>query len=278
VIVAGLTILITGATDGLGKLVARRLAGAGARVLLHGRSQEKGDAVIREIGEATGSRRLEYYGADLASLTEVRRLATEVERRHERLDVLINNAGIGSFSGRGRRELSRDGYELRFAVNHLAHFELTQLLLPLILHSVPSRIVNVSSAGQYPIDFDDLMLEHGYDGWRAYGRSKLAQVMFTYELADRLAGTGVVVHCLHPATFMDTRMVRESRGSALTSVDEGADAVLYVATSPETGSMTGQYFDGTERARAAEQAYDPAARRRLWDLSLQLTRGVERAA
>ena len=266
------TVLITGSTDGVGRVVAQKLAADGARVLLHGRNREKGEAVLREIREETGSDLLEFYLADLASLAEVRRLAAAVSGKHDRLHVLINNARIG-FGPRGsmRREVSRDGYELRFAVNYLAGFLLTHLLLPVLERSAPTRIVNVASAGQYPIDFGDLMLTREYEGTRAYRQSKLAQVMFTIDLAERLQDTGVTVNCLHPATFMNTNMVRESGYAPVSSVEDGADAILHVARSPELDGKTGLYFDGKRQAHANGQAYDADARRKLWDLSVGLT-------
>ena len=268
-------ILVTGATDGLGKMVARDLAAEGATVLVHGRSEERAEAAVREIREETGNARLRYYLTDFSSLEEVRRLVSEVRADHDRLDVLVNNAGIGA-GGRGeaRRELSRDGYELRFAVNYLAPFLLTGLLLPLLKGSAPSRIVNVASAGQSPIDFGDPMLERGYDGMRAYSQSKLAQISFTFSLAEKLEGTGVTVNALHPASLMDTKMVFESFGSAMTTVRQGADATERLTISPELEGVTGRYFDGQREARADAQAYDPEAREKLWELSARLT-GLE---
>jgi NAD(P)-dependent dehydrogenase (short-subunit alcohol dehydrogenase family) len=184
---------------------------------------------------------------------------------------LINNAGIGSTTrGRMERETSRDGHELRFAVNYLAPFLLTHLLLPLIRESAPARIVNVASAGQYPIDFSDVMLTHDYDGVRAYCQSKLALVMFTFDLAESLKGSGVTVNCLHPATLMNTKMVIESGFKPLSGVEEGADAILHVATSPDLEGQTGIYFDGKRPDRAETQAHDAAARERLRALSFRL--------
>ena len=268
----GKTVLITGSTDGVGKLVAQRLAQAGAHVLLHGRNREKGRQALADTRAATGSDRLEFHLADLASLREVHGLADMVSARHARLELLINNAGIG-FGPRDamRREISRDGYELRFAVNYLSGFLLTHLLLPTLQGSAPARIVNVSSAGQYPIDFDDVMLVRDYEGTRAYRQSKLAQVMFTVDLAERLKGSGLTVNCLHPATFMNTNMVIESGYAPMSRVEDGADAILNLATSPALEGKTGRYFDGQREARANSQAYDGAARRRLWDLSMRLT-------
>ncbi|HWC27587.1 MAG TPA: SDR family NAD(P)-dependent oxidoreductase, partial [Solirubrobacteraceae bacterium] len=174
-------ILVTGATDGLGRATACELAARGAAVLLHGRDRGKLDAVLSQTRAATGNDRLRGYVADLASLDEVRGLAAQVQDHEPRLDVLINNAGVGGIA----RSESRDGYELNFAVNHLAHFLLTTSLLGLLRRSAPARIVNVSSAGQSRIDFDDVMLTRRYDPMDAYARSKLAQIMFTVELADR---------------------------------------------------------------------------------------------
>ena len=266
------TVLVTGSTDGVGTLVAQRLAQAGAHVLLHGRSREKGQRTLAEIRAATGSDRLEFHLADLASLMEVRGLAEMVAARHEGLHLVINNAGIG-FGPRDamRREVSREGHELRFAVNYLSGFLLTQLLLPTLRRGAPARIVNVSSAGQHPIDFDDVMLTHGYEGTRAYRQSKLAQVIFTFDLAEQLKDEGITVTCLHPATFMNTNMVIESGYAPTSRVEDGVDAILALATSPDMEGRTGLYFDGKREARANAQAYDAAARRRLWDLSMRLT-------
>jgi NAD(P)-dependent dehydrogenase (short-subunit alcohol dehydrogenase family) len=246
------TILITGATDGLGRELAGELAATGATVLTHGRNPAKGPR----------------YVADLASLEEVRGLARQVESENERLDVLVNNAGIGTT---GPREESRDGYELRFAVNYLAGFLLTRLLVPLLVRSAPARVVNVSSAGQAAIDFDDVMLERHYDGVQAYGQSKLAQVMFTFDLCHELRDTGVTVNCLHPATFMPTKMVLEAGASPISSLEEGTEATLRLIDDPALDGVTGRYFNGTREARAYPQAYDEDARRRLRELSERLT-------
>jgi NAD(P)-dependent dehydrogenase (short-subunit alcohol dehydrogenase family) len=263
----GRTVLITGATDGLGRALAGDLAGRGARVLVHGRDPERVEDAARSVG-AAGS-----YVADLASLAEVRRLAERVSADHAALDVLVNNAGIGStLPGDGERMESADGYELRFAVNYLAGFLLTRLLEPLLLAAAPgTRIVNVASAGQWPIDFDDVMLERSYDGSRAYAQSKLAQVMFTFDLADRLRDAGVTVTALHPSTYMPTKMVLHARGSGVDSLEAGVAATARLVADPELDGVTGRYFNRTREARADEQAYDPAARRRLWELSERLT-------
>ena len=259
-------ILITGSTDGLGREVARRLAAAGAHVIVHGRNRERGTALVEEI-TAAGKGSAAFYAADLASLAEVRRLAETIRRDYERLDVLVNNAGIWSTSP--QRALSADGHELHFAVNYLAGYLLTRELLPLILKSTPARIVNVASLAQTPLDFDDIMLERGYSGSRAYGQSKLAQVLFTVDLARELEGKGVIVTALHPATMMDTHMVEAAGARPRTTVAQGAEAVVHLVTGTDVGN--GQYFNGMNAARANAQAYDEAAREKLRTLSERLT-------
>lgn len=260
------TVLVTGATDGLGRRVALELAERGATVLLHGRSRERCEAVLEEVRRQTGSEGSRYYLADLSSLAAVRGFAEQILSEHDRLDVLINNAGVIA----REREETEDGLERTFAVNYLAHFLLTNLLLPLLSGSAPARVVNVASAGQSRVDFRDPMLEQGYDGMRAYTQSKLAQVMFTLDLAERLRGAGITVNALHPATLMDTKMVLETFGRASSTVQEGADATVRLAVSPELEEVTGRYFDGTRETRANRQAYDAEARKRLWDLSEEL--------
>jgi NAD(P)-dependent dehydrogenase (short-subunit alcohol dehydrogenase family) len=261
------TMLVTGSTDGLGRHVAARLVERGATVLIHGRNPDRVEQVRDEIGAERG------YVADLASLAETRRLAEEIGRDQERLQVLVNNAGIlGTPSG--ERELSADGYELHFAVNYLAGFVLTLELLPLLIRSAPARVVNVSSGAQRPIDFDDVMLERGYDHMRAYSQSKLAQVMFTFELAARLGREGrehVAATALHPASLMDTKMVRSSWGRAWTSVEQGGAATLRLVVDARPEEIDGRYFEGRREAAANPQAYDEQARRRLWELSEELT-------
>ena len=265
-------IMITGATDGLGRQVAHNLAAHEATVLMHGRNRQKGEAVAEEIRSATGNRKIVYYNADFSSLEAVRKFSAEIEADQERLHVLINNAGLGSGLRRSRREKSADGHELRFAVNYLAPFLLTHRLLPLLRRSLPARIVNVASVGQQPIDFDNVMLEKDYDGLRAYRQSKLALVMFTFDLARDLGRGGLTVNSLHPASLMNTKMVLETDyfGDPLTTIEEGTDAVEYLAVSPELDGVTGEYFDGRQPARANPQAYDREAQRRLRELSAQL--------
>ena len=254
--------LITGATDGLGRALARAADDAGATVLVHGRSE---DRIAETLGEL--SDRARAYRADLASLAEVTRLADEVLAAEDRLDVLVNNAGIGnSVPGGGVRQESADGYELRFAVNYLAGYALTRRLLDLLKRSAPSRIVNVSSAGQAPIDFDDVMLERSYDGVQAYCQSKLAQILFTFDLTDELAGTGVIATCLHPSTYMPTKIV----ASPISTIADGVEATMRLLTGPPD-EVGGRYFNVLRESRADGQAYDADARRRLHELSEQLT-------
>jgi NAD(P)-dependent dehydrogenase (short-subunit alcohol dehydrogenase family) len=271
----GRTALVTGSTDGVGRAVAKRLGKDGWRVLVHGRDRGRGERVAAEIKDVGGS--AEFFAADLSPLADVRRLADAVQKTTKRLDLLINNAGIGSGGPQGTRQTSADGYELRFAVNYLAGFLLTHLLLPLIGKSTSARIVNVSSLGQQAIDFTDVMLTHGYSGSRAYCQSKLAQIMFTIDLARELDGTGVTVNALHPATYMNTTMVRQSGVTPMSSVEEGAAAILNLATSAAMDGRSGLFFNGQREARADAQAYDPEARQRLKTLSLELS-GLSPAA
>jgi NAD(P)-dependent dehydrogenase (short-subunit alcohol dehydrogenase family) len=265
--IAEQTILVTGATDGLGREVAGELAGRGARVLLHARDRAKAEDVRRAMAEETGNDRLELLLADLSSLAQVRDLAKQVRQTTDVLHALVNNAGV---AGPPRTE-TEDGHELHFAVNYLAHFLLTNELVPLLERSAPARIVNVASIGQAPIDFDDPMIERGYDPMRAYAQSKLAQISSTFELAERLGESGVTVNALHPATLMDTKMVRDYFGRPRSSVEEGTEATLRLVTDPDLDGVSGRYFDGLRESRADRQAYDPDARRRLWELSERLT-------
>ncbi len=259
------TVLVTGATDGLGKALATELARAGATVIVHGRDNNRGKATLAEITTATGNDRLHWYQADLAHLDQIRDLAAAVAADNPRLDALVSNAGIGTSPG-GRQE-SAEGIELRFAVNYLAGYLLIRLLLTTLRASAPARIVQVSSVGQAPIDFDDVMLTRSYSGGQAYCQSKLAQIMFTFDLADELAGTGVTVTALHPATYMPTKMVARP----VSTLQSGVDATLRLVIDPVLDGVTGRYYNGQREARADPQAYDPAARARLRTLSDQLT-------
>jgi len=263
----GKTALVTGSTDGVGRMVAQRLGADGWRVLVHGRNRARGDEVVAGIKAAGGV--AEFLQADLSSMAEVRRFADAVRKTTNRLELLINNAGIGRGDPQGGREMSPDGFELRVAVNYLSGFLLTHLLLPLLKQSAPARIVNVSSLGQQAIDFKDVMMANDYSGMRAYRQSKLAQILFTIDLAHELDGTGITVNALHPATFMNTNMVRQF-GTPMSTVEEGADAILKQAIGPEMEGRSGLFFNGLREAQADAQAYDPEARWKLKTLSLEL--------
>ena len=263
---AGRIVLVTGSTDGLGLATARRLAALGACVLVHGRNPQKLERVLSGMSSG-GESGPHGYLADLSSLEETRRLARDVAAEHERLDVVVNNAGVVSLD----RQLSRDGIELAFEVNYLSHFLLTLEVLPLI-EAGGGRVVNVASIGQQAIDFDDVMLERDYSASRSYSQSKLAQIMFTIELAEQLGPEATLtVNALHPATLMDTKMVRGFGGRVLSTVAEGTEATVRLAAGDDVDGLTGRYFDGLEEATADPQAYDSGARRRLWELSEELT-------
>ncbi|HEV2781875.1 MAG TPA: SDR family oxidoreductase [Actinophytocola sp.] len=264
------TVVLTGATSGLGRHLAERLAATGAHVVIHGRDAERLERAVAEIGESTGNDRVDAVLADLSELTQVDRLAGEIADRCDRIDVLVNNAGVGFGAPGAGRQVSADGVELRFAVNYLAGYHLTRRLIPLLVESAPARVVNVASAGQQPIDFDDPMMERSYDGVDAYRRAKLAQIMFGFDLADELRDRGVTVNALHPATFMDTAMVHEARTGVLSTVEEGSDATMRLIADPDLDAVTGRYFNGTREDRALDQAYDPGARARLRELSDRL--------
>lgn len=262
-----MVVLITGATDGLGRGVALACARRGDTVLVHGRDPERIEATVAEVRDH-GAAEVRSYRADLSSLAEVRRLAGEINHVETHLDVVVSNAGIGTeVPGGPERQESADGHELRFAVNYLAGYLLIRELLPLVRTSAPARIVQVSSAGQMAIDFDDVMLEHDYSGARAYCQSKLAQILFTFDLAEELAGTGVTASCLHPATYMPTKIVP----SPTSTLAEGVDATMRLVADPAFAEATGLYFRVTEEAEPDPQARDPEARRRLRELSEQLT-------
>jgi NAD(P)-dependent dehydrogenase (short-subunit alcohol dehydrogenase family) len=266
----GKTALITGSTDGVGRYVAAKLAAAGAKILIHGRDKERARTLIEEIvrqGHAAPT----FYQADLSSLAGTRQLAEAVIADHKRLDLFISNAGIGSRTLGAERRTSADGYELRFAVNYLSGFLLAHLLLPLIKASAPSRIVNVASLGQHPIDFDDVMITRGYNCGRAYSQSKLSQIMFTIDLANELKGSGVTVNSLHPATYMNTTMVREGGITPISTVEQGGEAILHLAVGDNVANKSGLFFNGMNETQANAQAYDEAARKKLRKLSLELT-------
>jgi NAD(P)-dependent dehydrogenase (short-subunit alcohol dehydrogenase family) len=240
-------------------------------VLVHGRDRERAEETLAEARDAGAGSDSSAYLADFSSLAEVRSMGEQVRGERDALDVLVNNAGIGTnLPGEGERMESRDGYELRFQVNYLAGYLLTAILERLLLGSAAAWVVNVSSAGQMPIDFDDVMLERGYSGTRAYCQSKLAQVMHTFDLAESHDPAGLTANCLHPATYMPTKMVFAARGSAVSTLEEGVEATLRLVGDLDLDGITGRYYDGQREARADAQAYDPDARRQLRELSDRL--------
>jgi NAD(P)-dependent dehydrogenase (short-subunit alcohol dehydrogenase family) len=267
---AGKTVLITGSTDGVGRYVATQLAMAGAKVLIHGRDRARAETLSEVIKRAGGSEPT-FYQADLSSLADVRKFADAVLANQRRIDVFVSNAGIGSQNGGPGRQTSADGYELRFAVNYLAGFLLAYRLLPLLKAGAPSRVVNVASLGQHPIDFDDVMITRNYSGSRAYAQSKLSQIMFTIDLAEELNESGVTVNSLHPATYMNTTMVRAGGITPISTVEQGGAAILHLVTGDDVAGKSGLFFNGLEQAKANPQAHDAAARQRLRRLSFELT-------
>ena len=266
----GKTVLITGSTDGVGRYVAAELARSGAHVLIHGRDAGRARALADEI-RSRGHTAPTFYQADLSSLSSVRALADKVAADHKRIDVFVSNAGIGSQNNGPQRQQSADGHELRFAVNYLSGFLLAYRLLPLIKAAAPSRIVNVASLGQHPIDFDDVMIMKNYSGSRAYAQSKLSQIMFTIDLAEELKGTGVTVNSLHPATYMNTTMVRAGGITPMSTVEQGGAAILHLVQGDDVADKSGLFFNGMTEMKANAQAYDATARRKLRELSLKLT-------
>lgn len=258
-------ILITGSTDGLGREVARRLAATGAHIIVHGRNRERGTAVVDEI-RRDGKGSAAFHPADFASLAGVRAFADTILRHYPRVNVLVNNAGV--WLREGPRQTSADGHEMTFAVNYLSGYLLTRLLLPRLVASAPSRIINVSSQTQSPVNFDDVMQERGYSGQRAYSQSKLAQVMFTFDLARELEGRRVTVVALHPATLMDTHLVQAAGVQPRSTVDEGATALVRLVV--DSAPVNGAFYNGLRESRANPQAYDDAARARLRALSERL--------
>ena len=260
-------ILITGSTGGLGREVALQLAGPGTHIIVHGRSVERGNEVVEEL-KARGST-ARFVGADLGSLAQVRGLVAQIRREYDRLDLLVNNAGIGRGQDNAPREVSADGHELRFQVNYLSHFLLTRELMPLLRAGAPSRVVSVSSGAESggTIPFDDVMYERPpYQGTTAYGRSKLAQIFMTYDLAEEFRDSGVTFAAVNPGGFLDTDMVRERGGTPTQPTEVGGEFVVNAARSQENGA----YFNEMEVDEANPQASDPAARRQLRELSMRL--------
>jgi retinol dehydrogenase 14 len=271
--------LITGATSGIGKATALGLANMGAKVVMVGRDRGRGEDALAEIKEKSANASVDLMLADVSSQEEIRRLADEFKEAYARLDVLVNNAGVF----RSERITTADGIETTFAVNHLAYFSLTNLLLDALKASAPSRIVNVSSGDHSngTIDFDDLQGEKGYKGAKAYSQSKLANVLFTYELARRLQGTGVTANCLHPGVVGTNFgngvsgvfgfMVRALR-PLMKSPEKGAETSIYLASSPEVEGLSGRYFVKKVEARSSDVSYDEWTARRLWEVSAELTK------
>ncbi len=275
----GRVCLVTGATSGIGAETAMQLARRGATVIVAGRSVEKSAAAVAQIKAKTGSAAVEYMLADLSSQKEVRGLAQQFKSKYSRLDVLVNNAG-GLWM---LRQETVDGIEMTFAVNHLGYFLLTHLLLDTLIASAPARIVNVSSAlhRQAQMNFDDLQGKRSYNPLNAYNQSKLANVLFTYELARRLDGTGVTANALHPGGVR-TNLVARNGGLfkwfvqplfnlQAISVEQGARTSVYLASSPEVEGITGKYFGKCQEWRSSPDSYDEAAQKRLWQVSAEMT-------
>ena len=256
------TILITGSTDGIGKQAALELAELGARVILHGRNKSKVKQVLQELDQITGNDQVDFFIADLSSLQQTRTMSAEIRRKYSQLDVLINNAGVAM----NKLEISEDGYEMTFAVNHLAVFAFTLFLLDLMTASAPSRIINVSSmAHSSSLNFENLAEPRHFDGWEVYCQSKLCNILFTYELAEKLQNMGVTVNCLHPGVI-DTKLLRVNFGGG-SPVTEGSRKLVYLATAPELATVTGKYFYDNRQSRSAEITYDAETRKKLWNLS-----------
>ena len=273
---SGRVCVVTGATRGIGRATAEGLARLGATVVLTARRPEEGEVVARVIREA-GKGTADVIPVDLSSQASIREAAAEIRRRYPRLHVLVNNAGVIT----RRRQVTVDGIELQFAVNHLAYFVLTHLLLDALKAGAPSRIVNVTSGAHAGarIDFDDLMGERRYEPVRAYSQAKLANVLFTYELARRLRGTGVTANCLHPGVIA-TKLLADYVGVPFAagaarlfggSPERGGETSIYLAASPEVEGVSGRYFENCRPARSSPASYDEDLARRLWEVSERLT-------
>lgn len=269
----GKTVLITGSTDGLGRELARALAADGAHVIVHGRNAERGQALVDEITQA-GVGSAKFVGADFASLDAVRAFADTIAKDYPKLDLLVNNAGI-AFLDDHPRETSADGFELQWAVNYLAGWVLVHRLRPALAAAAPSRVINVASLSADPIDFDDVNLEQPGAHARGYGQSKLAQVSMTAELAAGFAADGITMIAVHPATMMDTTMIKKIGLQPRTSVDEGREAVMSLITAPTLD--VGAFYVGAKRGTPHAQAGDAQARAKLMALSAELT-GVQAKA
>ena len=275
----GKTVLVTGATNGVGEKTAEALAAMGARVFVHGRNPEKGARTVAAIKESTGNHQVEFVESDFSDLDSVRDMAEQVKAKTNSLDVLVNNAG-GMYKD---RLLTKDGFEMTFGTNHLAHFLLTHLLLDLLKASAPARIITVSSIVHWvgKIDFNDLQCEVRSTELHAYNQAKLANVLFTQELARRLEGTGVTANALHPGAVrsgfgqnnesgIGKKIIQWVRPFLITP-QKGAETSVYLASSPDVASVTGSYFSNSKPARMAKKAKDQATALRLWDVSLAMT-------
>ena len=262
-------VLVTGSTDGIGKETALQLADKGAEIILHGRNQEKGRRVLKEIRNRTGNNRLQFFLADLSSQSQVRNLAAEIKDNYNHLHVLINNAGTFQQD----RTMTEDGLETTFAVNYLAPFLLTHELLDLMKISAPSRIINVASIAHRDgiMDWSNLQGERHYEGFDAYASSKLALILFTYALAARLKGTNITANCLHPGVTR-TKLLRAGFGDYPGDAPErGAQTSVYLASSPKVEGMSGQYYEACEVVRSSPITYDRWTQEELWRLSEKLT-------
>jgi NAD(P)-dependent dehydrogenase (short-subunit alcohol dehydrogenase family) len=268
------TVLITGATDGLGLGVAEVFAAQGAHLILHGRNAEKLKSVASRLRAGSPTTTIDTELADFQSLRNVDQMAERVSTHYPALHVLINNAGIGSGFAHRQRALTADGIEARFAINYLAGYHLTKRLLPLLTQSQPARIVNVASLGQAPLDFDNLQLERDFDGERAYGQSKLAQIIHTFDLAEQLSGSGVTVNAVHPSSLMPTNMVMEGWGRVIDTLEAGVAATMRAATAADLEDVSGRFFNRLVDEHTHEQAYDIGVRRHLREVSDQLIVGV----
>ena len=275
---AGKVVLITGGTDGIGKQAAKELAEMGAEVVVVGRSEARCQSAVEEIRTFSGNDQVDYLLADLSSMARVKSLADAFRQKYTRLDVLVNNAGAGFV----RRQENVDGYEMTFALNHLAYYLLTHLLLDMLKASAPGRVVNTSSNSHFRgrINFEDLMLKRGYSVMRGYSQSKLANVLFTFELSRRLEGTGVTANCLHPG-LVDTGIFRKRPFGWLISpfitrraipVEEGAETIVYLASSPDAAQISGEYFYKKKVGKTADLAKNEADQKRLWEISEELVR------
>ncbi|MGF7228593.1 MAG: SDR family NAD(P)-dependent oxidoreductase [Candidatus Saccharibacteria bacterium] len=256
-------ILITGATDGFGKYVATKLASQGGVLLLHGRNSAKLTNIAKQLTRTFPQTKIETYLADFADLGQVARMAKAIAANHSKLDVLINNAGIGFGAPDAKREVGRDGYELRLTVNYLAPYLITRRLMPLLKAAPEARIVNIASVGQSPIDFSNLMLDRNYGGVRAYCQSKLALIMATFDWAEELRSANVTANAIHPATYAATQMTQEAGIAPLATISDGGDPIIWLATSPELRRKTGSFYNQRSATKANAQAYDPEARAAL---------------